>query len=668
MNAESEKNSERELESLDAVNKKERKIARTNSSVIGGVNKFSSWLYRLFISGLFGSIFTLYSKLQKSFKAGFVSSVFADGGIFSPYLAKARYAISRSIEKSRLLGFLNKKLGELMSVNLSVFGLFIMIFGGLSAVFGILDSGLSGADILSSNEVLIGAILVLSSFPLMASSKTLVRAIKEGRILRWLIIDVFGISEESLGRNDASGRETVPIAIVLGVVFGAISYFTGAALIICVVLILLGVYLVMKYPEIGVLCTFFVLPFTAMFERGQGATILIVCVTLASYFVKVLCGRRRIRLELLGTVILIFALILSCGGLFSAGDEASSQSAAVLTVFAFSYIALVNLLRSKAWLKRAMYALAVSSVIMSVLTLLEFFAVKQGIFPSVFGRGTFINGALTELFADKESTSAYMILIFPMLLFIMFDRKRLIGRFATFVGILLALFSVVYLGSRPAWLGLAVGILLFMMLYNHKTLTALIIAALPAVCSFMFIPSSVKARIFDFFKFSHNSVSNRFEIWDGGLKMIREYLFGGIGVGESAFCEVYPAYANAGFENATSLYNVYLQILAALGIVGLIAFVIMIILFAQKSLCFMKYNEERTERLPALVCLCSAVSLLTMGAAYDVFSDVRIFLAFFMIMGVGCAYIRIGDDTLQRSRMVTDPHDRSADLIIDFKY
>ena len=62
------------------------------------------------------------------------------------------------------------------------------------------------------------------------------------------------------------------------------------------------------------------------------------------------------------------------------------------------------------------------------------------------------------------------------------------------------------------------------------------------------------------------------------------------------------------------------------------------------------------------------VSVLIMGIASDVFSNLGVFLVFFIIMALGSAYVRIGDEAYDKLRTVMDPHDKSADLVIDIKY
>ncbi len=664
MNEATDKNIEYELDGFAAVKDGKKKAERKPSCVIGAVNRFTSLLYRLFIGGIIGTVFTLYKKLQRHFTDGFICSLLGVGGPLSSYFAKLRFIISRSIEQSIILKFTNKKLNSLMRVNLSVYGLFFMIFGGLSAVLGIVDSGLSGVDILSSNDVWVGGILVVSSFSLMTSSKTLASAIRDGKLSR-KIIDIFGISEEMLDNQEIAGRESVLIAIVFAVILGCIAYFVTPIFILLTILALIGVYLIIKHPEIGALCTLFFSPLSLLFQKGYEFIMALVCITLASYFIKVLCGRRRVKLELLSVLVLIFAVFLAFGGLFSAGGASSRFTAANMFCFVLSFIALINLLRSEAWIRRCMVALACSLVLISIMALLQLLTVKLGFFSALFGKDTVTYSAISSFFSNSETVSAYMVMLFPIFMFFVMKKGRILGRFGLLIGMSVALFAVVYVGSRPAWLGLVVGALLFMMLYSHKTLTAILIAALPTTCVCLFIPSEWMEKIFDYFRFSSESVFNRMEIWDGGLRMIRAYLFGGIGVGKEAFLEVYPIYATSGFEGVTDLHSVYLQLLAAIGVFGFSIFVILIIVYVQKCLCFMKQNTNKESRLPTLVCLCSTVSVLTMGAASDVFSDLGVFLVFFMVMALGCACVRIGDESFDRKRTIMDPNEKSAELIID---
>ena len=82
---------------------------------------------------------------------------------------------------------------------------------------------------------------------------------------------------------------------------------------------------------------------------------------------------------------------------------------------------------------------------------------------------------------------------------------------------------------------------------------------------------------------SDSSTYYRFHTWLGSFDMLEDHFFGGIGIGSSAFNQIYPQYAHAGIESAEHSHNLFLQILLGLGIFGLILFAVVLFLYLQKS-------------------------------------------------------------------------------------
>ena len=70
--------------------------------------------------------------------------------------------------------------------------------------------------------------------------------------------------------------------------------------------------------------------------------------------------------------------------------------------------------------------------------------------------------------------------------------------------------------------------------------------------------------------------------------MLKEYAWGGVGFGSSAFAEVYPLYAYAGIEAAPHSHNLYMQIILSMGIAGLICLLFIMLFYAQRSFEYIK--------------------------------------------------------------------------------
>ena len=195
--------------------------------------------------------------------------------------------------------------------------------------------------------------------------------------------------------------------------------------------------------------------------------------------------------------------------------------------------------------------------------------------------------------------------------------------------------------------------LVFFLMYSKKTLVFLV-SFLPVVpIASIFVPNSIERRFLSIGDLADSSTMYRVYTWKGTLECIKDNIFGGIGYGSSAFQTVYPQYAYAGIESAQHSHSLYLQILLGTGIVGLIAFGIVMLLFTQMNLEYIKNattGENEAGRLIAIVCSCAALGLLVFGLFDYSWYSYRVFFAFWVILGVSCANIRVYKEEQRKKR------------------
>jgi O-antigen ligase len=98
-------------------------------------------------------------------------------------------------------------------------------------------------------------------------------------------------------------------------------------------------------------------------------------------------------------------------------------------------------------------------------------------------------------------------------------------------------------------------------------------------------------------------------------------------------------YALTGIEAAPHAHNLYLQIAVEMGVFALIAFLIFIFLFAQFSFSFCKSAMNRSNKLLSLGIFCGVLALLIQGMTDYVWYNYRVFLLFWMIVGLGVAHV-----------------------------
>ena len=148
--------------------------------------------------------------------------------------------------------------------------------------------------------------------------------------------------------------------------------------------------------------------------------------------------------------------------------------------------------------------------------------------------------------------------------------------------------------------------------------------------------------------------------------MIKEYVWGGIGYGQSAFAEVYPLYAYAGIEAAPHSHNLFMQIVLAMGIGGLICLMLIMFFYAQYSLEYIKKPLNKDTEILSASAFVSVIAMLIMGMFDYVWYNYRIFFMFWVVLAIGVCTMKIGTKELRRRNLSRDPDASSASIDIEF--
>ena len=201
---------------------------------------------------------------------------------------------------------------------------------------------------------------------------------------------------------------------------------------------------------------------------------------------------------------------------------------------------------------------------------------------------------------------------------------------------------------------------MFLLIWSRKFMFAgwfglMAVPALPFI-----LPPNIVSRFSSIGNISDGSTSYRVSIWKGVSKIIKEYFFSGIGVGEAAFKNIYPLYTHEGIELAPHSHSLYFQILVEVGILGLILFVALMALFFRRSFSFFDrrnniYPYEGREalrlRMLSAAGMCGIMSMLIQGFTDYVWYNYRIFLMFWMVIGFTVAIGRaVRENTLSPDR------------------
>ena len=230
-------------------------------------------------------------------------------------------------------------------------------------------------------------------------------------------------------------------------------------------------------------------------------------------------------------------------------------------------------------------------VIMGVSFLVSLYAILQilGIDFIAWTEPPFVTLRATSTLGQPNFLGSYLLLVMPLTIYGLIKYRHFWRRFILALLLPMQFITLIITESRAAWLGL-LGALILLAGWNlsrfwpkisaSKKRGLILISVLAAITFFLALSQS--SYVADRFKSSvdlkHGSVSARLNFWSGAVKSIWEKPWLGYGWENQGieFIKYYQVnWAESGFVNASTnrAHNVILDILLAVGIIGLIFYV-----------------------------------------------------------------------------------------------
>ena len=653
------------------------------SLILTALDHLSHTIYRSFANGFFGWLFTGYPKDA--------TSAFGDWCRRNPigrFFAAFRLAFNRSVEDSICVLLVEGIMRRFLRCRVRVFGVFTVSFGAYTACASLVrillrDGVVSLSD---SPELYFALLVVIVSIPLLISKVTLAEALCTSYAGRALL-SILGYRPEQVtlaGEGLVVNR--LNVAFVCGLVLGILTYSYSPVLLLIGLCALLLAYLILCKPEIGVMTLCFTMPFLPTMLLAALVIYVFLCCML-----KVIRGKRVIRVEAVDVMVAAFGVVLLCGGVVSF-SSASLKPALLFVCLLAAYFEAVWLLREREWVVRCSVASVISATLVS----------RYGVFQYVTGSSvmaeawvdsemfTSISGRAISTLENPNMLGEYLILLIPLAVGMFVGCGEGMRRIP-------ALFCLGCMGvcllmtwSRGAWLGLIGAALLFLFIW-HRRAVWLIFAGIASIPILPYVlPASIIGRFTSIGNLGDSSTSYRMYIWRASCEMIRDYGWTGIGIGEGAWGKVYPLYAYLGVETAPHSHNLFMQIWIETGIGGLLLFVAVLFLLLQSVFTLYRRlytarevncpgtmrdtaGDSTTERnrqdarnrsqirLFTASLVCGIFAVLVQGMTDYAWYNYRVYLMFWLIVGLTSASVRSAD-TYINNTVTEEPDNASLDL------
>ena len=132
----------------------------------------------------------------------------------------------------------------------------------------------------------------------------------------------------------------------------------------------------------------------------------------------------------------------------------------------------------------------------------------------------------------------------------------------------------------------------------------------------------------------------RLDIYKVNSEIASDYFFTGIGSSDEVYQEVLERYMHNPSAVPSQSFNMYLQLFVRYGLFGFTFLAIFIIYYIRNVMSALCTSSCRISKLCLISALSATLSLLTRGLSDYVFTDYRIYAAFWIVVGLSCAVAR----------------------------
>jgi len=246
-------------------------------------------------------------------------------------------------------------------------------------------------------------------------------------------------------------------------------------------------------------------------------------------------------------------------------------------------------------------------------------------------------GRAFSTWENPNNYAQFLIIFFPFCFSFTVTRKSLKTRVIATALLIIPFAALLLTYSRSGWLGFALAFMTYALLYNKKLVPFIVILI---ICAIPLMPQTIINRILTIGNLQDSSSAYRVNIWTGAMSMIEDYWKTGTGLGPEAFKAVYSVYGIGSSKIAPHTHMLFMEIMAEMGIVGLLSFsawILSLIVRSCKCAAGVKSGEMKAYTIAAAA---SMAGILIIGFAEYVWFYPRVMFAFFVAIGMAMAAIK----------------------------
>ncbi len=327
--------------------------------------------------------------------------------------------------------------------------------------------------------------------------------------------------------------------------------------------------------------------------------------------------------------LIVYILVQIISTITSVSPKLSMQNLAVSLIGIAIYYIIVDSIKTKARLDKLIKLFMIIAFLLSCLGILQYFTLGATSTTWVdIKTNPDLKTRVIGTFGNPNVFAEYLEHILPVAMALVIAYKSKSKKIITAIMFITMLICLVLTFSRAAWIGFAGAVGLFLLL---KYASMIPIGIMMMVAAIPFMPKIIIQRILSI-NLSDTSNSYRMYIWEGTMNMIRDFWKTGVGFGYWAFKNTFMEYSIKG-TRAWHSHNLYLEILAEIGLFGFLSFIWLIIATFSSAIKFIKRTKDKYLSLLSTGLICGIFSVMIHGVAEHILYMPKSVFIFWMMLG-----------------------------------
>ncbi len=542
------------------------------------------------------------------------------------------------------------------ALRINVYGIFFIFYGLSACIAHLIPALINGAYAVDEMNLIISAIFVICSIPLLFSQRAAIEAISSSRFFGRIVHNILCVPEEKLKtRTQYGGTVYMFISSVLGILLGALSIYSHPLVLPIMLLCFLILIAIFALPEIGIITTLALIPFMKYIPEYESVLIIMVLVTGVSYLFKVIKKKRTFTLSPEIAMVILFCGFIAVGGFSSyGGSETFLDSIYAAILILGGFLLTYNIMSSEKLLYACLRTFTASFLVLCLVGIWEsvYNGISKRIIDSISpNMSSLTDGDILHILDDGVVFGMFAVFVFPLLFAYVTGRKSVYGAVAI-CSLGVVLISAAWMCSHyEIIVALFIELVIFWFMFSHKTMTVVLFAAVPVGIAVLLYPYAVSffglpdisVLLMEYIPASIERSDRSMCVMRDVLTMIADGNLFGIGAGDHAFKVAFSQYAKDASLGAEHPMSFLLQLICWSGIFGLLAFSVFLIFLTKRSLGFFISSKGMELRSKALAIFCGLVAALMLGNVYSIWADIRVMYLFWVFTGLLMGHIRLSD-------------------------